>query len=227
MRRALDFPAGSVTHLAGSGQGLGEMAVLAALERAGLPLGMLALPDAVEDSFYRYNNLPPRLAALYRDVDPADPDEDLLEEAEAAAMALVEQSYLLDEVIDAIYQGLAGLPGSVVVRRPGDRAGSAVNNGRPVLLALKHQFRSDWTADAVFARLLAGFGIGVDARPMLVHERPAGTAPASTGRGPARGATMAELVADAAASAEASRVLGRSLSVAADARGRIVGVLGV
>ena len=229
VRRALAFPSGSVAHLVDGTRPGGEMAALAALEAAGLPLGLLALPSAVEDSFYRYNNLPRRLAALYRDVDPADPDEDLLEEAEGPATSLVGQAHLLDEVIDGIYQGLKGLPAALVVRRPDDRRGLAVTNGRPVLLALKRQFRNDWTAEAVFARLLAGSGIGVEARPLLVHERAApGPDAAAATKGPA--GVMADrfpyaaVAIDREASVEASRILGRQVEVSTDGSGAVLSV---
>lgn len=209
VRRALEFPSGSVAHLAeGTGEG-GELAALAALERAGLRLGVLALPAAVEDSFYRYNNLPHRLNDLYRGVDPADPDEDLLEEAEGPAMALIDQSFLLDEVIDAIYHSLRALPSELVVRRPDDANGIETGNGRAVLLALKHLFRSDWQVESVFGRLLGGAGIGVEARPVLVH---------------ARGITreLTDLGPDAAA--EASRTLGRDVAVLVATDGSVLGV---
>src|SRR5690606_19249819 len=167
--RAPAFPGGSVAHLVDGTRPGGEMAALAALEAAGLPLGLLALPSAVEDSFYRYNNLPLRLAELYRGVDPADPDEDLLEEAEAPAQALIDQAFLLDEVIDAIYQGLRTLPPDLLLRRPGERDGERAGNGRGVLLALKRLFRGDWLVDSVMRRLLRGSSIGLEARPVLVH----------------------------------------------------------
>jgi len=200
--RALTFPAGTVAHLPDAAAS-GELAALLALERAGMPLALLALPAAVEDSLYRYNNLPARLARLYAAVDPFDPDEDVLEEVEPEALALLEQAYLLDDVIDAVYEGLAGLPDDLVVRRPDEAEGEAVSGRRGALLALKRLSRRDWLAGAVGARLARHASVAVDARPVLVHPRQAG--------------------ADAALSTAAAGVLGRSVVVHAY-RGGVTGV---
>lgn len=208
VRRAIEFPSGSVTHLAeGTGDG-GELAALATLERAGMRLGLLVLPAAVEDSFYRYNNLPHRLNDLYRGLDPSDPDEDLLEEAEAPAMALVNEAFLLDEVIDAIYLALRTLPGDLIVRRPGAREGIGSSNGRSVLLALKRLFRSDWRVESVLGRVLSGAGVGMEARPVMVHAAP-----------------IARPGSSAVTSAEASRLLGREVSVLVGEDGAVLGVI--
>jgi len=204
VKRALDFPAGSVTHLAAANRAAGELAAVAVLERAGLDLGLVALPAAVEDSLYRYNNLPPRLAGLFRDIDPLDPDEDVLEEAEPEAQALVDQAYLLDEVIDAIYDSLRGLPHDLLVRRADSPGGLPADNGRAVLLALKRLVRQDWAVDSVAERLTLTAGIGVEARPVLVHARAASI--------------------DVTVSAEASRLLGRSVAVEVDDTGGVVRV---
>lgn len=168
VRRALQFPSLTVAHLETAGAE-GELAALAGLESDGRGLGVLALPAAVEDSFYRYNNLPARLVRLYRGVDPLDPDEDQVEEAEAEAQALIDQSHLLDEVIDAIYQALAPLPTTLVMRRADDPPGSPLNDRRAVLLALKALFKRDWEVGSVIGRLAASFSIAVAARPVLVH----------------------------------------------------------
>src|SRR5690606_16677829 len=135
--RAMVFPSGSVTHLPPADlAAAGELGVMARLEEAGVALGVVVLPSAIEDAFYRLNNLPPRLARLYQGLDPRDPDEDIVEEAEQAAVALLSGSYLLDDLIDAIYASLAALPEVVEVRRPGAR-GSAVTGPRAALLAVK------------------------------------------------------------------------------------------
>lgn len=211
--RALVFPTHSVTHLI-TAPGAGavdnevpaEIATLARLEEAGFELGVFAVPAAVEDSFYRYNNLPPRLAQLYRDVDPLDPDEDVLEEAEPLAQALIRRSYLLDEVIDAIYLGLAQLADSELVeRRAGAEPGPLLTRQRAVLLRLKELIARDWEVQSVFDRLASTFSVAVSARPLLVH------APAA---GPA----------DAALSARATTLLGSPLQVWTDAHDRVVRV---
>lgn len=171
MNRALAFPSRTVAHLPHAGSG--ELADLLALERAGAPLALLALPAAVEDSLYRYNNLPARLARLYEGVDPFDPDEDLVEEAEGPALALVAGAHLLDDVIDAVYDALAGLPEDLTVRRPGREAGEPATGRRGVLLALKALVRRDWRADAVLDRLRRHASVAVDATPVLAHARAA------------------------------------------------------
>lgn len=193
MNRAILFPPATVSHLASEGLH-GELADLLALERSGMALGLVALPSAVEDSLYRFNNLPARLAALYAGLDPFDPDEDLLEEAEEGAMWLVDQAHLLDEVIDAVYEALASLPAQLVVRRPGDPKGLEVADRRGALLALKRLARIDWSARSVMTRLEATASVALDARVVIVHA--AGSAH------------------DAALSARAAEVLGRPVDVA-------------
>jgi len=182
------FPGFSVAHLEevrGTTEPSGEVGAentasgteiprLAQLEVAGFRLGLLALPAAVEDSFYRYNNLPARLAALYRGVDPIDPDEDLLEEAEPVAMRMISQSYLLDEVIDAIYQGLDRLPDELILRRADEEPRALLGNRRAVLLGIKEKIAADWRVASVAERLASTFSIAVAARPLLVHQAAVG-----------------------------------------------------
>ncbi len=146
-----------------------EVADLAALSAAGLPVGALVVvPSALEERFYRLNNLPALLNDLFAAVDPADPDEDDVEEACPSAEALVRQHYMLDETIDDFYQATEGLPARLHVRRPYHDGRVAVR-GRPALMALKQVYQSDWSYDAVWARLQEGRGIALEARPVLVH----------------------------------------------------------
>ena len=167
--RALVFPVGTVHHLPESErEGQPELAALARLESSGFTVGVLALPAVIEDSFYRLNNLPPRLIRLYQGLDPLDPDEDILEEAEPAAMRLLGESYLLDDLIDAVYSSLSSLPDEVVVRRAGQE-GEVVGSRRDALLAVKRAFRDDWTVARVLDRLTVEGRLGVEARPVLVH----------------------------------------------------------
>lgn len=187
------FPPSTVSHL-GAEAMHGELADLLALERSGMALGLVALPAAVEDSLYRFNNLPARLAALYTGLDPFDPDEDLLEEAEESAVRLVDQAHQLDEVIDAVYEALAGLPAELVVRRPGEPGGLEVAGRRGALLALKRLAQGDWSAQAVMARVTRTASVALEAREVIVH---------------ASGSTH-----DAALSARAAQVLGRQVDVA-------------
>lgn len=167
--RAIAFQVGTVAHLPASDLATHEeLAALAALGADGLTLGVVALPAAIEESFYRLNNLPPRLARLYQGLDPLDPDEDILEEAEPTAMRLLGESYLLDDLIDAVYSSLAALPDEVVVRRAGQE-GEVVGSRRDALLAIKRAFRDDWTVTSVLDRLAVEGRLGVEARPVLVH----------------------------------------------------------
>jgi len=146
-----------------------EVADLAALSAAGQPVGALVVvPSALEERFYRLNNLPALLNDLFAAVDPADPDEDDVEEACPPAEALVRQHYMLDETIDDFYQATQGLPERLHVRRP-YRDGRVAVRGRPALMALKQLYQSDWSYDAVWARLREGRGIALEARPVLVH----------------------------------------------------------
>lgn len=182
-----------------------EIADLSALASAGLPLAaIVVVPAAVEERFYRYNNLPEQLMQLFAAVDVDRPDEDDVEEASPAAQELVRQHYLMDETIDDFYAATAGLVGRVCVRRPGG-TGLTTVAGRPALLAVKHLFRSDWSFDAVWDRLERRASVALDARPVLVHEAPAASAPA-------------ELVARAA------EVLGYAVSLRTTSAGAIVGV---
>lgn len=168
VNRALLFPTATVTHLEAVVRSA-EVADLLALEGAGMNLGLVALPPAVEDSLYRFNNLPGRLAALYGGIDPLDPDEDLLEEAEERAVRLIDQAHNLDEVIDAVYEALEGMPTRLMVRRPGEAEGLVVTGRRGALLALKALARTDWSVPNVMARLTETASVAVDARAVFVH----------------------------------------------------------
>src|SRR5690625_6230083 len=79
----------------------------------------MVMQASSQEDFYRYGNLVRQLSELFRGVDPADPDEDDLDEIAPAAMALVTGSYLLDEVIDEFYETVRLLPPGRRVRRPG------------------------------------------------------------------------------------------------------------
>lgn len=121
-----------------------------------------------QEEFYRYGNLVRQLHQLFSAVDPADPDEDDLEELAPAAMALVTGSYLLDEVIDAFYETVSLLPAERRVRRPGS-AGLEARGSRGSLLALKRIWAADWSFEALEQRLRSTASFAVDARPVLVH----------------------------------------------------------
>lgn len=146
-----------------------EVAALQRLDRAQLDVATVTVvPAGVEERFYRLNNLPERLLSVFAGVDPADPDEDDLEERAPDAVRLIERHFLLEELIDAFYDRLAALPSRVVVRRSGG-AGREAPRGRPALLALKRLWAADWTFDALVSRLESQASFALEARDVLVH----------------------------------------------------------
>lgn len=151
-----------------------ELTALGRLHRAGLPVAPLRvlLPGA-EEAFYRLNNLPAQLAALFAGLDLSDPDEDDLEERAPAAQALLKTHFLLDEFVDAFYVGLAPLPNRLRVRRAtppgGPLAGGRVAlKGRPALLALKDLWADDWSVAALLTRTAETASVGLAARAVLI-----------------------------------------------------------
>lgn len=153
-----------------------ELASLRTLQLGGVPVApILVVPAAAEERFYRLNNLVPQLEALFRGVDPANPDEDDLEEFAPDALALFKNHFLLDEFIDLFYDALHALPGSMRVRRPG-RAGVTSVSGRPALVALKDTWAADWSFEALEERLKRTPSFALEARPVLLS--PAAETPA-------------------------------------------------
>lgn len=150
-----------------------ELSALRDLARAGFSLAPLRiLREDAEEQFYRLNNLPQRLSALFADLDLTDPDEDDLEERAPGAQRLVREHFLLDEVVDLLYAGLEGLPSSVRVRRlnePGATfPGRVARRGRPTLLALKDTWTEDWSFAALWERTRTHASIALAARPLLL-----------------------------------------------------------
>jgi hypothetical protein len=186
-----------------------ELADLAALAAAGLPVAsLLVVPAAVEERFYRLNNLPALLNEVFARVDPDDPDEDEVEEACPAAETLVRQHYLLDEFVDAFYAAIAELPLQMCVRRILTDGEDAVR-GRPALMALKHVYQRDWSYASVWDRLERRQGIALEARPVLLHGA----------EGTADGVDAGEALA-----ARASEVLGTPVRLRLADGGGVVGV---
>jgi len=113
-----------------------ELGALLQLAAAGFRVAPIrVVPAAAEETFYRLNNLPAQLSALFAGLDLTDPDEDDLEERAPAAARLVRSHFLLDEFVDLFYTGLAGLPTRLRVRRPhapgAAATGRVVTRGRP------------------------------------------------------------------------------------------------
>ena len=150
-----------------------ELGALARLAAAGVRLAPLrVVPAEAEETFYRLNNLPAQLSALFSGLDLSNPDEDDLEERAPAAQALLRQHFLLDEFVDLFYAGLSGLPPRLRVRRPNTPGskedGRVVTKGRPALLALKDTWTDDWTFDALWARTIKEGTVALTARPVLL-----------------------------------------------------------
>lgn len=145
-----------------------ELIALSALISKGWSWPWAALPAELEETFYRLNNLPQQLRGAYHGLNERDPDEDIVEEAEPEAEALIAQHYLLDETVDAIYGALRPLPPHLIVRRAGDLNGLEAHGARGALLAIKRLFALDWRVETVMARLAATQSLAIDARPILI-----------------------------------------------------------
>jgi hypothetical protein len=178
-----------------------ELAWLRRAEAHGVPITPMAVvPAQVEADFYRWNNLPARLEALFADLDGLDPDEDDLDELLPTAAALVRGHALLDAVVDTFYDALVGLPPNVMVRRPG-ALGSLAARGRPALIAVKRVWAEDWRLEATLGRVTRGRGWLPTPREVLVH--------------------AADVHPDPVVSSAASDAIGRPVSAWSDREGRL------
>jgi hypothetical protein len=154
-----------------------ELTALHTLHSEGYALApIVVIPAAVEERFYRLNNLPEQLQTLFEPVNQQDPDEDDIEELAPEAVRLFKTHYLLDEFIDTFYQAIEVLPDKLQIRRAG-MAGETVVKGRPALLAVKDLWASEWTFEALMDRLEQTQTIALEARPVVIG--PAGEAPVS------------------------------------------------
>ena len=160
-------------------EGSGEPSALTKLAENGFRLApIVVVPAALEEHFYRLNNLPAQLAVIFKDVDLGDPDEDDVEDAVPAAQALLKKHYLLDEVIDAFYGAVQSLPSKLELRRADTQQGYKALRGRPTLMKLKQLWTDDWDFEAVLSRLESQQTFGLEARPTLIHtadDKPATT----------------------------------------------------
>lgn len=152
------------------GEQPGELSHLAKLAQNGFQIApIVVVPAALEEYFYRLNNLPAQLSVIFKDLDLADPDEDDVEDMAPQAQTLLKKHYLLDEVIDIFYREIEALPSKVQVRRTGNTGGYTAIRGRPALMKFKQIWTDDWTFDAVLDRLNAEQTFGLEARPVLLH----------------------------------------------------------
>lgn len=141
--------------------------------------GML-IPAAFEEAYYRHANLPEQLARLFRPVNPARVDEDLLEPLTDQAQNLIRMSFLVDDAVQVFYRALgnAGLAnGEVHTRRPGDRRAQTARvtpPGTAALHAVKRLWAHDWTFEAVLGRLDLTGSVALEAQPTLLLGGPPG-----------------------------------------------------
>ena len=207
MRRSPDAaPVTSLAHLTEAEIQLSpELQAIRRLREAGWRWSGFIVGSALEEQFYRLNNLPRQLTAAYDGLDPADPDEDIVEEAEEHALRLIAEHYLLDETVDAFYDALSALPAAVALRRPDAPNGRQATYLRGALLELKHLFQDDWRVEALLDRLAVTASLAIDARPVVVTS------------------AAQQLVADA--SARASELLDRRVAVWLDESGALTKVL--
>jgi hypothetical protein len=177
----------------------GELKLLKTLEQVGFTVApLLVIPAALEEHFYRLNNLPAQLAKLFSTINPKRPDEDDLEDIAPQAQHLIKKHFFLDEIIDMIYSSLQPMPQRVTVRRP-DEGGMEVLNGRPTLMAIKDLWAKDWEFETLLERIEKHSSIAITERPIIIQ----GT-----------GGTIAE-----ALSKQASQILGQTLQVEANKEG--------
>jgi hypothetical protein len=138
------------------------------------------IPSRFEEGFYRHNNLPSQLSALFRGVRPQRIDEDALEPLCVQAVTLILGSALLDDQVQQLYIALRNAElasGPVHLRRPGVRPvqlAQARAPGAEVLHALKRLWADDWTFGAVLERLDTAGSVALEAAPVLVIRGDAG-----------------------------------------------------
>ncbi len=162
-------------------------------QHADLVPAAFVIPPGVEEGFYRHNNLPFQLSAVFAPIRPQRINEDALEPLCLRATALILGSALLDDQVQQFYRALhnAGLEsGEVHLRRPGALATSSQSTqletaharapGTEALHALKRLWASDWQFGAVLARLDTAESVALEARPVLVLRGEAGQPDART-----------------------------------------------
>ncbi len=182
-----------------------ELQAVRELQAADWRWSGLIVGAALEEQFYRLNNLPRQLASAFQGLNPADPDEDIVEEGEEDAVRLIAEHYLLDETVDAFYEALAALPGAVILRRPDSHGGRKASYPRGALLELKRLFQDDWRTDALLDRLAVTASLAIDARPVLITPGSESHSEDASGR--------------------ASELLGRPVAVWLDPHGALTRVL--
>lgn len=145
-----------------------ELTSLAALHGAVPLAGRVVVPAAAEATFYRLNQLPSRLEALFGSVASRDPDEDDVEELAPEARALVARHVLDDVFVEAFYEACDALPERLRVRRLGE-IGEVALRGRPALLAMRAVWAEAWSDAAIVERLRDTGALMPVPRAVVVH----------------------------------------------------------
>ncbi|WP_425147960.1 hypothetical protein [Deinococcus sp.] len=132
------------------------------------------IPPGYQEDFYRHNNLPAQLSALFASIRPQRIDEDALETLCVQAQGLLRGCALLDDSVQQLQRALhqSGLEsGTVHLRRPGARVCELAQTrppGAEVLFALKRLWAADWGFGAVLSRLDDEGSVALEAAPVLV-----------------------------------------------------------
>ena len=110
-----------------------------------------AVPDWVEEEFYRLNNLRFQIERLFTGLWGVRVDEEALARAADAARGLVRGSYLMAERAEAF---VAALPrsGPFRLRRPEGGAEEEAEGPLEALWALKRLWAARWSLDEVIRR---------------------------------------------------------------------------
>lgn len=155
-----------------------ELIMLRHAANAGHEVGVAVVPSQFEEALYRLNNLPAQLRRIYAELDPADPDEDILEEFEEEAVNLVQGAVLLEEAVDAFYDAVAQFAFPLIVRFAGTNTVRSARDRRHALLSIKGLYASAWTFERLEERLLRTHSLAITPEHVLLHE-PAKPAPNS------------------------------------------------
>lgn len=147
-----------------------ELILLRHAAATGHDVGVAVVPSQFEEALYRLNNLPAQLRRLYADLDPADPDEDIIEEFEGDAVRLVQGAVLLEEAVDAFYDAVERFAFPLTVRIAGTSELLEANNRRFALLATKRLYANAWTYDQLEARLLKTHSLAIQPEHVFLHE---------------------------------------------------------
>lgn len=181
----------------GQATGPGEVALLKRAQALGLPL-VETWVVALEEEFFRLNNLPERIGRLFEGVFGVRLDEERLLWACGEAERQVRESYLLPERAEAFLAALKG-GGPFLLRRAGSGAFRLAESPQEALFTLKRLWAEAFQVEAVLARYPALLPVPV---PLLLQR--------------ARGATE-----DPFLSLDLSRALGQEV-VAYTWEGRLV-----